>query len=419
MTKNRKNNFLEYCCKWQFMRNIIDGYILFLFGVFIGIYTCIYLINRTCDLNTDVGVGRLKINYDFKKYIYIGVLSNKLFLNTRFKASHETWGKSRLATVKYYAQSESEHESIVRLPEDVDDSVYPPQRKSFRMLQHMCKYVDSYQWFMRADDDSYVKIDKLIKFLSNIDARHYHYIGQAGFGREEEDVGLGNSIYCMGGPGMVFSSVLLKRMCPHIETCINNVASKHEDTEIGRCVNSYVGVNCTSSYEMRQLFYFHYPERQGSFSGPLNGIVSTIMKTALTLHPLKNKDYFYRFHLRILEIKAIELRFKMDSLKTQLEKPKIFNRYISKWKAFEYNTIVDSDRESPKRKVSEPWVEFFKKIYGDIFLTLKTEDLNLTIGISKFNDKKTKAYYIYDKDNGIDCHFELAFDSRNKLNRKR
>ena len=53
---------------------------------------------------------------------------------------------------------------------DVDDTVYPPQKKVFRMLQHMCSHhLSKYDWFIRADDDVYLKVDKLTKLLHTLD----------------------------------------------------------------------------------------------------------------------------------------------------------------------------------------------------------------------------------------------------------
>lgn len=39
-------------------------------------------------------------------------------------------------------------------------------------------YGDDYEFFMRADDDVYVRGEKLADFLRQIDSRHLHFIGQ-------------------------------------------------------------------------------------------------------------------------------------------------------------------------------------------------------------------------------------------------
>lgn len=47
----------------------------------------------------------------------------------------------------------------------MDDS-YPPQKKSFVMLQTMADYgLNDFDWFIRADDDLFVRTDKLEKLL--------------------------------------------------------------------------------------------------------------------------------------------------------------------------------------------------------------------------------------------------------------
>ncbi len=78
-------------------------------------------------------------------------------------------------------------------------------------------------------------------------------IGQAGKGNTEE-FGLLSLEYdenfCMGGPGVILSRETLRRVAPHIPTCLKNLYSTHEDVEIGRCVQKYAGIPCTWNYEV-------------------------------------------------------------------------------------------------------------------------------------------------------------------------
>jgi len=42
-----------------------------------------------------------------------------------------------------------------------------------------------YQWFVRADDDAYIKTDKLEKFLRNLNSSEPIFLGQTGLGNAE------------------------------------------------------------------------------------------------------------------------------------------------------------------------------------------------------------------------------------------
>ena len=58
---------------------------------------------------------------------------------------------------------------IVALP-GIDDW-YPPQRKSFAMLRYMHDhYRDRFRYFMRVDDDIYIRGDILGRFLHSINS---------------------------------------------------------------------------------------------------------------------------------------------------------------------------------------------------------------------------------------------------------
>lgn len=60
----------------------------------------------------------------------------------------------------------------------VDDR-YPPQKKSFMMLHYMYEhYIDKFEWFLRADDDVFIKPDKLEKFLRRVDSTKAQFIGK-------------------------------------------------------------------------------------------------------------------------------------------------------------------------------------------------------------------------------------------------
>jgi chondroitin sulfate synthase len=60
----------------------------------------------------------------------------------------------------------------------VDDR-YPPQKKSFMMLHYMYEhYIDKFEWFARADDDVFVRTDKLEKFLRSVDSSKVQFIGK-------------------------------------------------------------------------------------------------------------------------------------------------------------------------------------------------------------------------------------------------
>lgn len=56
--------------------------------------------------------------------------------------------------------------------------------------------------------------------------------------------------FCMGGPGVILSRETLRRVAPHIPTCLKNLYSTHEDVEIGRCVQKFAGIPCTWNYEV-------------------------------------------------------------------------------------------------------------------------------------------------------------------------
>ncbi|XP_046553957.1 chondroitin sulfate synthase 1-like isoform X1 [Haliotis rubra] len=234
-------------------------------------------------------------------FVFVGIMTAKKFIDSRGLAAHRTWVNTINGEVRFFSSegSISKHGvPVVALP-NVDDS-YPPQKKSFMMLKYMHDhFLDQYEWFVRADDDVFVKGDKLDKFLRSINSSKPQFIGQAGVGKPEE-LGLlsltATENFCMGGPGMIFSRETLRRMAPYVSNCLQNLYTTHEDVEIGRCVRKYAGIQCTWAYEMQQILYQNYKEDKGSFKKTLK---SKEVEKAVTLHPVKDPVYQYRIYNHI------------------------------------------------------------------------------------------------------------------------
>lgn len=186
------------------------------------------------------------------------------YIRSRALVLYNTWGKeirningdiAFFSSTHSHVPDEFPDLPLVPLPW-VDDS-YPPQKKSFLMLQFMWQhYGDKFEWFIRADDDVFIRTNLLKKFLSSLDSRKPLYIGQAGKGNPAESGLLSleyDENFCMGGPGVILSRKTVEIVAPFIERCLKELLTEHEDVEIGRCVRKYAGVPCTWSYEVNRV----------------------------------------------------------------------------------------------------------------------------------------------------------------------
>lgn len=99
-----------------------------------------------------------------RRFLYVGVMTAKKYLLSRATAARNTWAASIPGRVEFFSSAGSGRVHVpVHLPvvslDGVDDS-YPPQKKSFMMLKYMHEHhLHEYEWFMRADDDVYIRGD--------------------------------------------------------------------------------------------------------------------------------------------------------------------------------------------------------------------------------------------------------------------
>ncbi|CAG9565853.1 unnamed protein product [Danaus chrysippus] len=240
--------------------------------------------------------------------VFVGVMTAEQYLTTRARAVYDTWAQDLPGRLAFFSSEVSRAPGLPLVSlRNVDDS-YPPQKKSFMMLLYMYEnYGDRFEWFMRADDDVYVRGDKLGRFLRSVDSRKPQFIGQAGRGTNSERDALAldyNENFCMGGPGVLISRETLRRVAPHVKYCLKHLYTTHEDVELGRCVAKFAGVSCTWSYDMQTILH-HNSSGAAAYTGRLK---KREVHRAITLHPVKDHRQMYRLHTYFKNLHIQSLR---------------------------------------------------------------------------------------------------------------
>ncbi|UJR30320.1 hypothetical protein I4U23_017857 [Adineta vaga] len=256
-----------------------------------------------------------------KQLILIAVMTSKDFLTTRAPTVMRTWADKVPGQVIFFSSEGSTTNdsriNLVSLPSVTD--TYPPQKKSFLMMKYIYDhYLNKFEWFMRVDDDVYIRTDNLEKLLRSIDNRKPYYIGQPGMGTKDEygKLALGeNENFCMGGPGIILSRETLARFTPHIKKCLKNFYTFHEDVELGRCVHKFANTSCTWSYEMQHILYNH-PNKTDGYRA--SNLVSTDILRAVSLHSIKDIRVFTRVHNFALQRRIMELEQRNMLLRRQI-----------------------------------------------------------------------------------------------------
>ena len=165
--------------------------------------------------------------------------AHKLWANTFDKTIYVTNNAEKfdgLPTVIFPVEEESRH------------ILWKKTMFAFRHLY--TKYGDSYDWFMKADDDTYVVTENLYRFLSKYNASEPYY-----FGRE---LVLNGITYCSGGGGYIVSRAALKLFIGAIDNeCKDHEGGSVEDLEFGRCLNK-VGVFPNDSRDENGRYRFNF-----------------------------------------------------------------------------------------------------------------------------------------------------------------
>ncbi|CAF4796132.1 unnamed protein product [Rotaria sp. Silwood1] len=241
---------------------------------------------------------------------------------------------------------------IVKL-KNVQNS-YPPQRKSFYALKFIyALYSQRTSWLLRLDDNAYVNVEELVKWLKLIDHRKTLYLGQGGSGRRNGPPihFPQEQLFCMGGSGVILSQSTLIQLGPWLDQCLNNeIRTPHEDVELGRCIINHVYISCTRSVNTNSLFYHHYGPRY-KFG---HDFTPSIVSQALIMHPINDQNTFqqiYTFYIRLKQEK--EYLENNKSLKKLI--------YRQTYVTFQSKVAFDLSRDTFYQRIDVRWKSYIEQ----------------------------------------------------------
>ncbi len=275
--------------------------------------------------------------------ILIAVISSRANFNTRVATILKTWAQPSLVpegiTIKFFVgaaegtddtfsgsdedianlakQAGIQDPSMVQVMTDVVDDEYPPVRKNSAMIRHLDELVTSFennataastfQWVFKVDDDAYVHLNGLIRFVKKRNPVGYHVYGERGYGRKEDLDGLAKGglvmPYCTGGPGYIFSRPTLKRTAIGMDDCVKEADASpyreylwHSDVVIGKCFQKQTGTGCWSDkdYDTKRVFRQNHNKEVPFIS-------DSKLEWMVSMHPFKDEVSMLKQHQRYLD----------------------------------------------------------------------------------------------------------------------
>lgn len=167
---------------------------------------------------------------------------------TKAKAVKQTWGKRCDKILFMSSRRDDDIGTIVLRVNEGRNYLWTKTKKAFMYIHDT--FLNDYDWFLKADDDTYVIMENLKHLLESHNPNTPIYFGSRFKGRRS---------FMSGGAGYVLSREALKRFVrralPNRRLCYRGHKG-HEDVEIGKCLQNVQVVFGDSRDEYNKTRFF-------------------------------------------------------------------------------------------------------------------------------------------------------------------
>nr|XP_057903119.1 glycoprotein-N-acetylgalactosamine 3-beta-galactosyltransferase 1 [Doryrhamphus excisus] len=180
------------------------------------------------------------------------IMTSPKNLESRTKHIKETWAE-RCDTVLYMSSVKTDFPTVELNVSEGRENLF---RKTIQAFHHIHQHhLNDADWFLKADDDTYVIVENLRRMVSQLDSEEPLYLGR----RFRPFVGQG---YMSGGAGYVLSKEALRRFIRGFATGACTPYSSTEDLSLGKCMEAMkVEPVDTRDGNGRHTFHPFPPER--------------------------------------------------------------------------------------------------------------------------------------------------------------
>ena len=240
---------------------------------------------------------------DTIKTILIGVTASRKTFPDHVRKVEKTWAKNPPSNVviRYFVGEATEEKYVSGSSKDirslaeqagitdlariivmngVKDDEYPLGTKASQVLKHLEKIVRKSErfidWIMDVDDDTFVHMDGMVKFLTARNEHHHQYIGQRVPGLKKP--------YCNGGAGFALSRSTLKVLAKTIDSCQQSIQAAVLDQErvydvlIGICVYNEIGIGCWDGEDYNKHQFYNIFSEEHDDKDLLHAVTSRAFK---------------------------------------------------------------------------------------------------------------------------------------------
>jgi len=156
------------------------------------------------------------------------VMTSPETLPIKGKPVKETWGKRCTILLFMSSQADPSFPAIGLDVKEGRENLWPKTRAAWNYIYD--HHLDDADWFIKADDDTFVVIENLRHLVSKLNPEDPHYLG-----RHFKPFGGYNS----GGAGYVFSRESVRRFKKALgDTSLCKTESFAEDVEVGKCLHA-------------------------------------------------------------------------------------------------------------------------------------------------------------------------------------
>lgn len=174
------------------------------------------------------------------------IMTGPTYLESRTKHIRKTWAH-RCDKVLYMSSVRSDFPTVELNVSEGRDNLYWKTIRAFQYIhQH---HLDEADWFLKADDDTFVVVENLRYTLSKFDPEQPLYLGR----RFAAFISQG---YMSGGAGYVLSKEALRRFVKGFDAGECTHISSIEDMALGKCMET-MKVEPADSRDVKGRHTFH------------------------------------------------------------------------------------------------------------------------------------------------------------------